>query len=458
MSQHKSKRLQPTALLLLGVFSNLFANSVFANLSGSVSATSEYHDNIALHPSDEEHDIEHILALGAAFNERYSRAEVAADYLFEESQYQQDTFDDRFIVEGRGSLYLSLYPERLKWSLENTRENIQISSNLPDVPTNRTERNILATGPTLTYPVSSVDSLSLDLRYIDTKNKDFSFNDSERYVGGLSWKHLLSATQNLELTANQSDVQYPLEQFDFIDSSVRLSYFAAWRQSQTTLWTGLSKIDPEVGESNTENEYGLSWRYNRTSVESFTLSFSREFTDSSIGSSLSDSGSGLDLTTPVPVGDISLGTTPIGTTEDRDAGISDVYNETRFELGYNRQLAEGYQLVLSLTARKLDYAETFSGPGINQGADQDVIGANLQISKTISSVSSVSFTTAREIADYTEDDRKDKVWQSELSYQYQLLPEFTIGTAVFYETQDSDLSFLEYDDFGVRLTLDYLIN
>ena len=415
-------------VVLLSFF--LVPDLMASNFSAKIVSETEYHHNLKKVSTAEEDDIKQVVALRFNANESFQYVDVDANYSLEENIYQQDTFDENFIIEGGGRIKWRMVDDRLYWLVSHARTESQISSILKNVPTNREEKNIFITGPTWNQHLTSVDVLSFDLRFTDTRQDVTEANDSERYRGQLSWRHTISTTKSFSVSASQEDVNYDLSIRDSDDTRVTIEYNTRSRKTQTKLSLGASKRDPESGESSTEREYGIDFRYFISEDESFAVSVVESYDDTSVGpiSSTFDNLSGQG--------------------SENDSGISDTFINNRIQVSYDLRFALSNTLQVSLSREDKDYDSVLS-------EDQIQTDARVSLSRQLAPSKSLALLVEYGISEYELLDREDKNWKGRITYAASLRPKLSFSAAVFYERENSDLQGNEYDDYGAILTFSY---
>src|SRR5690606_31206101 len=125
-----------------------------------------------------------------------------------------------------------------------------------DVLDNRDERDILAVIPTFHAPITTVDDLLVRGSYSKTNYRYNELRDSEATGGSLIWQHKVSAVDVMELSAQQTEIEFEFgPTADYTYQSVMLSYAAMLRQFKYTVAAGYNASKPEIGEEHSSPSF-----------------------------------------------------------------------------------------------------------------------------------------------------------------------------------------------------------
>jgi hypothetical protein len=164
----------------------------FAGLSLS------YESNITRVETNPQSDLTRALIGGLTYDQR--TADLTAHVLgqVENRHYLKHTFPDEthFFFDGSG--VWTLMPKRVMWSLQDKFSEVQEDLTKPLTPANLTKANALSTGPDVTIPMSSTNSVLMGGRYgrFDVQTK---VNDSQRWTGYLRGLHAMSSQTDVSL-------------------------------------------------------------------------------------------------------------------------------------------------------------------------------------------------------------------------------------------------------------------
>jgi hypothetical protein len=211
-----------------------------------------------------------------------------------------------------------------------------------DTPNNRTNANVLSTGPEFTLRLNPTNTAAIGARYgrFDIEGP----GDNERYTAYARLSHQMSALTNLSLNYQMTRVNYqdPSTYANFLLETWYLRYEMRPSPSGMTVEVGTNRIMQE-GQQELQDRYGrLTLLHQLTRESSLSASFE---------SGYGDSGSGLlarGITGPTP---------PLtGSTTPSTAAVVNPYYAKQGELAFNRSgplqfFARGY-------ARSIDYLQS----------------------------------------------------------------------------------------------------
>src|SRR5215472_1088121 len=167
------------------------ASGLAAQIDYGVGLTASYATNINRVETGAKPEItESIIAgLNASENTGDVNGHVLAQV--ERRHFVRGTFSDDTTAFIDGAGLWTITPRRFTWLLENTFREVQLDLTAPDTPSNRAKSNSLNTGPNITFPLSSTNSILVGGRYgrFDIQNSD---SDNRRYGILVSGIHSLS--------------------------------------------------------------------------------------------------------------------------------------------------------------------------------------------------------------------------------------------------------------------------
>lgn len=345
-------------------------------------------DNITRVPTDKLSDTIHSVLAGFAYQE-YT-ADLVAHVLAqaEYDHYQESTFDNQSLYYLDSSAVWTISPKRFFWTLEDAARQALIDSTVADTPTNRTQINVLDTGPDFFLRFSPVHSMALHARVGDVYTGRANV-DSKRVHPLVSWLYEATSMTTYSLNYEALDVKYNDSTIN--DDFKRQDVFARaeYRASRTryTLDLGTSSVNRDRGDDLSDSLVRLILTHELTTESSFGISANHGLSDT--GSDILAESRVL-TTTPVTMGSI----TP-STVLSSALITSDVYLAKRGDIFYTLHSS---QIGVSLDAsqRKFDF-QTIPSTGDRKETD-----GRMEITYFFSAT-----TTASLIADYTKTEYLD---------------------------------------------------
>lgn len=293
----------------------------------------EHSNNILRVPTNEQSESIHTLVVGLGYLEATpefsARALLQADY----HNYQRDLLTDQTIYTADASGIWSIMPQRLSWTAEDAYRQVLLNVTRPDIPTNRANSNVFSTGPDITLPLGTVDSLAFGGRYANMYVSGSSL-DNDRYSARASWRHMSSPTTELSLNHDRVRVNYVdnTANPNFSSESSFFHYQTRPSQSMYLLDYGVTSARRN-GSNDVEGRLArLAWTRQSTPEVTIGAAYSEEFQDT--GSALlSTITSAPDPSAPSAPPTASAPVTTITTI----AASSDVAYTKRAEVFYSEQ-------------------------------------------------------------------------------------------------------------------------
>ena len=183
------KHLSILTLILVSVVPHTSA----IELSGNISTNIEYTNNSALVSTEKEDDVSQLVGLDLTIFENRKSVQANANFRLENERYYNNSFSDQTsLTAGFGLFNLDLIESFLNWQTSFTRTEVLTDEADTDTPDNREYRNILRTGPTVSYQYSRASFFALNVNYVGVENSDEAASDSERLDGNLNYNFLFT--------------------------------------------------------------------------------------------------------------------------------------------------------------------------------------------------------------------------------------------------------------------------
>ncbi len=203
-----STRTLSGLIVAISVCGTLNAAEPEAKLDWSVDSTVRYTDNATLVSDDTVDDV--IGSIGGTVDlvRRGSRLDATLTGAGNYFRYLDDTYDDDFLGYAAATGRFQLVPEAFSWVLENTFGQTTSSQLQPDTPENRSNVNVLSTGPDVSLKFGRATEVDFTGRYGRSSYEGSSADDSESWTGEAALGRRLSEAVRWSLHARTSHVDY----------------------------------------------------------------------------------------------------------------------------------------------------------------------------------------------------------------------------------------------------------
>jgi hypothetical protein len=190
--------------------------------------------------------------LGAGFTYAENSADLNARIYAQVNfrHFYRHTNPDDTIGILDGAIGWTLLPQRLTWTVENVFRQLAVGVTAPITPSNLTKSNTFSTGPDLTYPLNSANTLALGARYgrFDVQNSNA---DTRRYTAFARGLHRISPQSTFSVNFEAGRVYFEPGAQAFPDV-YRQDLFGRYdTQSGTgglTIDVGTTSLTPTGGE------------------------------------------------------------------------------------------------------------------------------------------------------------------------------------------------------------------
>lgn len=170
-----------------------------------VFASTRYSDNINKSQQNPQEDFEHRVGIGVnkATGPGTCEGLIRGDLAF--LHYQRGTNNDRTsgTLDANGNCQPNSY---FRWNARHTLRDVRSDTAAPDSPANREVRNVTSTGPTFIWPVTDLDTLTLDAQYQITRFQESTVDDSDRITLTSRWTRRWTQRLTGGLSASRSDI------------------------------------------------------------------------------------------------------------------------------------------------------------------------------------------------------------------------------------------------------------
>lgn len=402
---------KPTAIGIL-LFASVISPLQAGEFAYGLGYVATHSDNITLVPTNERSDWIHSLLAGCAYQENstdlVARVLAQAEY----NTYQKNTFADepRYYLDS--SAVWTISPQRLFWTLEDAARQALINSTAVDTPANRTNVNVLSTGPGVVLRFSPVHSLALDARASDVYTGQANA-DNKRFNGSAGWLYQASSVATYSMNYQTLDVKYDDSTLnnDFMrqDLFARAQYRPS--RSQYVLDLGVTDLNRDRGNDLSGTLARLSWIRQLSPESTFGISASTELSDTS--TDILAASEILTAPTVVPEQAAMIAA------QSQYVITSDVYHAKHGEIVYTRRGSQfGWQLQAS--QRKFDYETIVTD-------SRKETGGRLQINYFYSEATTATLFTTYIKTEYLNFVRRDTDRYSGIRFGYRLTRTISLG-------------------------------
>ncbi len=272
-------RTLPLSIALL-VFNQAQANEI---VGGAISVNSYMSDNTtktAFEPIDERQDV-YRADLTLDYTNWLITAE--ADYQFYAQKFSENSQPDDEYVDGSALLVFGKEQDPLGLELSHSRRMLLQTPDAVGLVENMDEREIISAAPIVRARIFDADTLFVRGEVSQVNYLEDDAQDSKRNGASLGWTHPLSATDSVELSAQQINVEFDQQpESDYKLAHAMLSYSVQLRKLQYHLEAGYNETTPELGEKEGAPAYKAEFSYS-SGYNKVNLVLGKQITDSSFG-------------------------------------------------------------------------------------------------------------------------------------------------------------------------------
>ena len=377
----------------------------------------------------------HSVLAGFAYQENTTNvvARVLAQATY--NDYQKNSFGDETLFDMISSAVWTISPQRFLWTVEDNYQQGLVSSTGADTPSNRTNLNVLSTGPDVYVRLAPVHALTFGARVGDVYTGRANA-DNKRFSGLAGWLYQSSPITTLSLNYQVLDVNYDDSTVnnDFVSQDVFFRAQFHPSRSQYAVDLGTTHISFDRGEDLRGTLSRLSWIRESTPQTRFGASLSKEF-----------SNTGTDVLA-------ASAATPLGGATAAPSGISqtvvtsDVYDTKGGSIFFDHH---GSQVGAQFQAgqRKLDFATT--------PQDRKETSGRLQIDYFFTVAATLTLFSDYTKTEYVDFIRRDIDQNTGLRFDYHVTRRITLGLEGRRVERRSTDPTAEFQDNRMLLTLLY---
>lgn len=272
-------RALPLSIVLL-MCNQAQANEIFGGVLSVDSIMSDNTTKTALEPIEERQDV---YRAGLTLDYTNWLIDASADYQFYARKYAENSQTDEEYIDGSASLVFGKEQDPLGLELNHSRRMLLQTPDAIGLVENMNEREIISAAPIVRARIFDADTLFLRGEISQVNYLEDDTQDSKRGGASLGWTHPLSATDALQLSAQQINVEFDQQpESDYKLTNAMLSYAVQLRKLNYRLEVGYNETSPEVGEKEGAPAYKAEFAYG-SGYNNVNVAFSQQLTDSSFG-------------------------------------------------------------------------------------------------------------------------------------------------------------------------------
>lgn len=339
---------------------------------------------------------------------------IEGDYNASARRFDKDSQDDQSRVEGQASLRLGKEEDAADLLISNSRRTELNAPDDRDLLSNTDERQVWSLVPTLRWRASSANTLMLQGNYAEISFGDSGERDSDRLGASLLWQRQLSATDNLTLRAQETDIGFAARpDLDYRLRDVSIAYQTQLRSLGYRVQLGYNESDPDNGDSFSDPSYELELSYQLGS-QYFEFYADRFLTDNSAGNS---NRGDFDDFNP----------------RDSAADQLDQLERSNFELTWRTEIfCARCSFNLRLFYEDSDFRQ--------EREDRTEVGVRAQLGYRLTERSSIDFSAQRRTQQFDSSVERSDFDRDEFRINYRYDSGRGLGWSLFvsYEERDSD--------------------
>ena len=387
----------------------------------------EHTDNSARTETNEVEEWSNTPSVSMTAEHSGTAAELNLDYRYEKRFYQEDLFDDEDAVTGSTNLVWHMLPERLDFTVVNTRTESTQRAIAANTEINRQVTTVTQAGPTLRFRTRGSDELQFQYLYGDVQAEETD-TDSIRHTGIARYIIQSSASRSITIEAINNQVQYENPSAPDIDAWTGQMIWA-----QTSSATELSL---------TAGYTTMSRTLDRDDVDSPVIDLSLTW-DVGPNTQLSLSG-GLDIRDQSTT--LTGGSAGFGEANSTNSDINEVFINTRGALALT-QIFGRTNVTLSVGYDDEDYEEALrDNESVTFG-----VGIGRQLTPRTSFSLDADFIN-REFSDEGED--LDEI-RANMRVVWEAGRRLSFALGVRYEEREGDFGFNNYEELIGSISVFY---
>lgn len=253
-------------------------------LSVDFSTEAEYNNNIRLASTDKEDEVVQTGSLSVEVLEARKSLQINANFLLEKEHYYNDTFSGETSMRaGFGLFNFDLVESFLSWKTSFTRTELLSDAADTDTPDSREYRNILRSGPTISYNISKTTRVDLLVNYINVENSDDDVSDSERLDSSFSFSNSLNRITDLSFGAKYGESIDADEGDEYANANIYIEFVRRFSHGNLQLSIGRTKLMPEDSASTEGSFYNVLLNKEQVLLHDISFEYQQDISETSIG-------------------------------------------------------------------------------------------------------------------------------------------------------------------------------
>jgi len=405
-----------------------WANAI--ELSGNVSTETDYSNNSNLVSTKKLDDVSQLVALDLDVLENRKNLQANANFRVESKRYFKNTFSDQTsLTAGFGLFNVDLIDSFLNWQTSFTRTEVLSDTADTNTPDNREYRNILRTGPSISYQVSRSSLLEYTLNYINVENSDETASDSQRVNSDLNYMYLFNTVTDFSVNGQYENVIDGEENEEYENISFSLGLIRRFPLGDAQFNYGRTRLSPKRGGTTEGNYFDFQLIRRELLWHDVSLMYFEDISDTSIGFENDEQGADTENNT------------------QRSASNNDVVKRKSLTLSINRVLGS-----LSYTVNTFWENETF----VIQDSDEKSIGLSLALNYNLTPRLASEFQYSYQINNFMDrpDIDKDKVSSYQVGGAYSVASNFSVNSFIRFQARYNSQNMVrEYEEFSTGFGL-----
>lgn len=394
----------------------------------------EYSDNVGLTSERPQEDFYQTFGLNVGVSEEKKDFQADATFSLEYGHYYNDTFDDQTsLSSGIGVFNFDIIDSFLNWSTSFTRTEVLTNATEVDVPDNREYRDIIRTGPQITYALSSASNLRFSANYINVENSEAQTRDSERLEGQASYYYFYNELTDIFASSTYEDLLDGDGDQEFKRNTLSLGINRRFVNGSVSLEAGRSRYDLEMADARESSFYDFSFIRSNVFGNDLTVQYFEDVSDTTIGFEADETSAEESLSTA------------------RGSVTSDIVKRKRATVGLSGPISS-YYYELDLFWEDEDYAIQLD--------DEQSHGANLRLEQNVLRGFLMGYEVGYRFSDLIE--RPTILDEVTMTYlvdaNYDVTRNFSVNGFVGYEDRvNQQSSRREYQELSIGIGLNWNI-
>jgi len=241
-------------------------------------------DNARLSEDDEQDDLIVVGYVGARIDENSGPLRLSAEASLIYTDYTKDTYSDQNYPGLRLTGGYEQIRDRLDWEVQNYFTQTLADTDDGANPDNIRNTNVFTFGPSIRFPISGRQTITVNPQYKNFYYEDIGFNDqdnNQQYALSANWFYGMYPTMGVSLNGGVTEVVYDSGggDRDYTRSSAQAGISGTRARSVYSLNLGGTNISRDKSGSTSGFSGNLSWSYNLTGHSNARVYLSSDITD-----------------------------------------------------------------------------------------------------------------------------------------------------------------------------------